>query len=658
MKGYVYIISNPAMPGIFKIGFTRKNPELRAKEFDSTGVPHPYVVEYEILVDEPHALEQRVHKSLRAQREGKEWFRCSFTQAVQGIRTCYQGKIYREKCFKTEREKELERVRQEQILRDLEQKRKEEERIRIQKERQKQAEERIRIQKQEALRKKSAEEEQRKIDRFVFKKAFTIFLYLEALSILGTYFIITYYNHLSDAWFHIFILLSLASVNIVIKIEELSSERWIKEYKHSESTNGTQSYHLQQRTFSNKQKETIIITCPNCRTRLRVGKLLHIQVHCPVCSSVFSIKFNIFGTVKYSNLDNNTPSHDSQQLVHFSPQQLRQDQNINSHVKVFETKGNMRELALEHAWNEELVRRGWATRQSRSSTISQLISSQKTITHSQSTSFRFHKPQRYADLELAWNEELVRRGWLTRQSSTSIDLLSQNSKQNTYPQATTFNAQGSKRDLELERAWQKEEERRRREREARKIRQDDKVGLGDTKRGLELERTRREEDVRGQQKQEAKDVRQGVKVGLGGTKRDLELERAWREEEERRRREREARKIRQDDKVGLGDTKRGLELERTRREEDVRGQQKQEAKDIRQGVKVVLGGTKRDLELERAWREEEERRRREREARKLQQGGKVIIACIECGQKLRVSNAPYLHVRCPKCSCRFYWENK
>lgn len=46
MKGYVYIISNQAMPGIFKIGFTLKDPELRAKELDSTGVPYPFIVEY------------------------------------------------------------------------------------------------------------------------------------------------------------------------------------------------------------------------------------------------------------------------------------------------------------------------------------------------------------------------------------------------------------------------------------------------------------------------------------------------------------------------------------------------------------------------------------------------------------------------------------
>lgn len=141
MKGYVYIISNKAMPGIFKIGFTLKDPALRAKELDSTGVPYPFVVEYEILVDEPHALEQRVHKSLRAQREGKEWFRCTFPQAVQTIRTCYQGKVYHEQSFKTEYDVSPKQRQQGYIGADFD-KSKEEERVRLERERQrKEAEE-------------------------------------------------------------------------------------------------------------------------------------------------------------------------------------------------------------------------------------------------------------------------------------------------------------------------------------------------------------------------------------------------------------------------------------------------------------------------------------------------------------------------------------
>ena len=64
MKGYVYIISNRSMPGIYKVGYTLKDPELRAKELESTGVPHPFVVDYEILVDDPYTLEQKIHKSL------------------------------------------------------------------------------------------------------------------------------------------------------------------------------------------------------------------------------------------------------------------------------------------------------------------------------------------------------------------------------------------------------------------------------------------------------------------------------------------------------------------------------------------------------------------------------------------------------------------
>ncbi|WP_295427803.1 GIY-YIG nuclease family protein [uncultured Thiodictyon sp.] len=32
MKGFVYVMSNKAMPGLVKIGYSTKHPELRAEE--------------------------------------------------------------------------------------------------------------------------------------------------------------------------------------------------------------------------------------------------------------------------------------------------------------------------------------------------------------------------------------------------------------------------------------------------------------------------------------------------------------------------------------------------------------------------------------------------------------------------------------------------
>ena len=86
MKGWVYIISNRAMPGIVKIGYSRKDPELRAAELDHTGVPHPYLVEYELLINEPYRVEKNTHKLLFEKHEGKEWFRCTPEEAVVAIK--------------------------------------------------------------------------------------------------------------------------------------------------------------------------------------------------------------------------------------------------------------------------------------------------------------------------------------------------------------------------------------------------------------------------------------------------------------------------------------------------------------------------------------------------------------------------------------------
>jgi T5orf172 domain len=85
IRGWVYVITNRAMPDLVKVGFSRKDPHLRAKEMAGTGVPHPYVVAYDVLVYGPRDLERRVHKKLVHMREGKEWFKCSVAQAIDAI---------------------------------------------------------------------------------------------------------------------------------------------------------------------------------------------------------------------------------------------------------------------------------------------------------------------------------------------------------------------------------------------------------------------------------------------------------------------------------------------------------------------------------------------------------------------------------------------
>ena len=86
MRGWVYVISNKAMPGLLKVGFTLKDPALRARELGQTGVPHPFVVDYEVMVEHPRHVEQRIHSKLAHVRERKEWFRCTLPEAVGAIR--------------------------------------------------------------------------------------------------------------------------------------------------------------------------------------------------------------------------------------------------------------------------------------------------------------------------------------------------------------------------------------------------------------------------------------------------------------------------------------------------------------------------------------------------------------------------------------------
>lgn len=91
MRGWVYVKSNKAMPGLIKVGYSSKAPELRAKELNNTGCPYSYIVEYDMLIDEPFQIEQRVHKLLAAKGKGKGWFECSTEEAIGAIQKIADG---------------------------------------------------------------------------------------------------------------------------------------------------------------------------------------------------------------------------------------------------------------------------------------------------------------------------------------------------------------------------------------------------------------------------------------------------------------------------------------------------------------------------------------------------------------------------------------
>lgn len=88
-KGYIYILSNPAMPGILKIGRTMHGGRHRAGELyrSASGVPLPFHLEFEILVHDDVAAERCVHYRLDAVRvnQSREFFRCDVRDAILAV---------------------------------------------------------------------------------------------------------------------------------------------------------------------------------------------------------------------------------------------------------------------------------------------------------------------------------------------------------------------------------------------------------------------------------------------------------------------------------------------------------------------------------------------------------------------------------------------
>lgn len=79
----VYVLSNPAIPGVLKVGRT-KNINKRLCSLN-VGTPVDFEVEYLFSTPTPTKTERRVHRRLEAKKVKGEWFAAGLNEIIEAI---------------------------------------------------------------------------------------------------------------------------------------------------------------------------------------------------------------------------------------------------------------------------------------------------------------------------------------------------------------------------------------------------------------------------------------------------------------------------------------------------------------------------------------------------------------------------------------------
>jgi len=87
-KGLVYVLTNPAMPGLVKIGQTTNEITSRMNELNTTGVPLPFECLFACEVDDCKVVENALHKAFYPNRVNprREFFEIDPDQAIAILR--------------------------------------------------------------------------------------------------------------------------------------------------------------------------------------------------------------------------------------------------------------------------------------------------------------------------------------------------------------------------------------------------------------------------------------------------------------------------------------------------------------------------------------------------------------------------------------------
>lgn len=265
------------MPGILKIGYTMKDPAIRAQELNTTGVPHPYTVDYEILVDNPYTLEQNVHSTLKNFKENKEWFRVDIGKAIDAIRSCCKEKIYYERYIKKEYE---EKHHQYLIQKQKHEEKKRQEEFYRQKEEERKRQELLKKQKEEEEIQKYIEEKERDTLKILLFAA--LFFSLAITSIIDediSFFVLSF-----------FIITFPSAILINKLIKKCNAHIWRDEYLKHQPRNTTIKA-VSPASSAQKNLPYTIIACPLCKKQIRIPSDKEFVGNCPHCKTRFSYPY-------------------------------------------------------------------------------------------------------------------------------------------------------------------------------------------------------------------------------------------------------------------------------------------------------------------------------------------------------------------------------
>ena len=114
MNQIIYILTNEAMPGYIKIGFTTNSVEERLKQLDRTSVPLPFERYYSAEVEDARRDEEWLHSIFadRRVRDNREFFKMNPELAALALKKIEIKEVRVENNLTKEQEREVDEIKE------------------------------------------------------------------------------------------------------------------------------------------------------------------------------------------------------------------------------------------------------------------------------------------------------------------------------------------------------------------------------------------------------------------------------------------------------------------------------------------------------------------------------------------------------------------